>query len=141
MGTAGIICGACCLWIHNGKTKKCAGLDGKDETNADTFRCTKCIESDRKINVHLRKQMLDYTKKMASSSKSRERNNSIKRTIQDSSPKKDEIGNLSKNKRQKVDNEHMQDYSNILETQIFKTCIDCQENYEASYDELGELNC
>ena len=35
----------------------------------------------------------------------------------------------------------MQNYSNILETQIFKTCIDCQENYEANYDEPGELNC
>merc|ERR1711874_633586 len=27
---------ACCLWIHNGKTKKCAGLEGKDEANTDT---------------------------------------------------------------------------------------------------------
>ena len=78
---------------------------------------------------------------MARSSKIRERNNSIKRTIQDSSPKKGEIGNMSKKKKQKVDNEHMQNYSNILETQIFKTCIDCQENYEANYDEPGELNC
>ena len=48
---------------------------------------------------------------------------------------------MSKNKKQKVDNEYMQNYSNILETQIFKTCIDCQENYEANYDEPGELNC
>ena len=55
VGTAGIMCGACCLWIHNGKTRKCAGLEGKDDTNADTFRCTKCVESDRIINVHLRK--------------------------------------------------------------------------------------
>ena len=101
VGAAGVVCGACCLWIHNGKTKKCAGLESKDEVNADTFRCTKCIESDRRINVHLRKQMLDqYTETMARSSKIRERNNSIKRTIQDSSPKKGEIGNMSKKKKQ-----------------------------------------
>ena len=78
---------------------------------------------------------------MASSSKSKERNNSIKRTIQDSSPKKDKIANLSKNIRQKVDNEHMQSCRDILETQIFKPCVDCHENYEANYDEPGELNC
>ena len=65
MGTTGIICGACCLWIHNGKIKKCAGLDGKDKINADTFRCPKCIESDCEINLHLRNEILDYTKKMA----------------------------------------------------------------------------
>merc|ERR1711913_149916 len=66
VGTAGIICGACCLWIHNGKTMKYTGLESKDEVNADTFRCTKCIESDRRINVYLRKQMLDqYTETMA----------------------------------------------------------------------------
>ena len=101
VGVGGVVCGACCLWIHNGKTKKCAGLESKDEVNADTFRCTKCIESDRRINVHLRKQMLDqYTETMAKSSKIRERNNSIKRTIQDSSPKKGEIGNMSKKKKQ-----------------------------------------
>merc|ERR1711874_100215 len=93
-----VVCGACCLWIHNGKTKKCAGLEGKDEANSDTFRCPKCIESDQKVNAHLRKQTLDQYNIMAKSSK--------KRTIQDSSPKKDEIGNMSKNKKQKVDNEY-----------------------------------
>ena len=45
VGTSGIICGACCLWIHNGKTKKCAGPNEEDETHADTFRCPKCIET------------------------------------------------------------------------------------------------
>ena len=138
VGVGGVVCGACCLWIHNGKTKKCAGLEGKDEANTDTFRCPKCTESDRKVNAQLRKQTLDQHNIMAKSSKIRERNQSIKRTIQDSSPKKDEIGNMSKNKKQKVDNEYV---SNLLETQIFKTCIDCQENYEAIYDEPGELNC
>merc|ERR1711874_29942 len=89
VGVGGVVCGACCLWIHNGKTKKCAGLEGKDEANTDTFRCPKCIESDQKVNALLRKQTLDQYNIMARSSK--------KRTIQDSSPKNDEIG---KNKKQ-----------------------------------------
>ena len=104
VGVGGVVCGACCLWIHNGKTKKCAGLEGKDEANSDTFRCPKCIESDQKVNAHLRKQTLDQYNIMAKSSK--------KRTIQDSSPKKDEMGNMSKNKKQKVDNEYV---SNLLD--------------------------
>ena len=35
----------------------------------------------------------------------------------------------------------MQSCRDILETQIFKPCVDCHENYEAIYDEPGELNC
>ena len=34
--------------------------------------------------------------------------------------------------------------SNILDNSIFrinKTCIDCDEDYEATYDEIGRLNC
>ena len=34
--------------------------------------------------------------------------------------------------------------SDILENSIFritKTCIDCEQDYEATYDELGRLNC
>merc|ERR1711913_142075 len=96
--------------MGNGKTKKCAGLEGKDEANSDTFRCPKCIESDQKVNAHLRKQTLVQYNVMAKSSK--------KRTIQDSSPKNDETGSISKNKKQKVDNEYI---SNLLDYQIFKT--------------------
>merc|ERR1711874_859374 len=113
VGASRIICGACCLWIHNGKSKKCAGLSEKDENQADTFRCPKCLESDREINLQLRNEFLVYSKNMARDCKSKEGNNSInrtKRTLQDPSPKKDEMGNLSANKRQKVDTVHMQDY-------------------------------
>merc|ERR1711874_390424 len=80
--------------------------ENKDEINADTFRCTKCIENDRRINVHLRKQMLDqYIETMARSIKIRARNNSIKRTIQDSSPKKKgKMENMSKKKKQRTMN-------------------------------------
>merc|ERR1711874_176760 len=79
--------------------------------------------------------------------KSKEGNNSnnsidrTKRTLQDPSPKKDEMGNLSANKRQKVDTEHMQDYRSVIETQILKMCINCQEDYEATHDDPGVLNC
>merc|ERR1711874_879662 len=94
VGVGGVVCGACCLWIHNGKTKKCAGLEGKDEANSDTFRCPKCIESDQKVNAHLRKETLVQYNVMAKSSK--------KRTIQDSSPKNDEIGKNKKQKNKKL---------------------------------------
>merc|ERR1711874_425678 len=147
VGASGIICGACCLWIHGGKSKKCAGLSGKDENQADTFRCPKCIENDREINLKLRDELVFSKKYMARDCKSKEGNNSnnsinrTKRTLQDPSPKKDEMGNLSANKRQKVDTEHMQDYRSVIETQIFKMCIDFQEDYEATYDDPGVLNC
>merc|ERR1711874_625707 len=73
-----------------------------------------------------------YSKNMARDGRCKEGNNSnsinrTKRTLQDPSPKKDEMGNLSANKRQKVDTEHMQDYRSVIETQILKMCIDCQD--------------
>merc|ERR1711874_85047 len=97
VGASGIICGACCLWIHNGKSKKCAGLSGKDENQADTFKCPKCIENDREINLKLRDEILIYSKNMARDGRCKEGNNSnsinrTKRTLQDPSPKKDEMG-------------------------------------------------
>ena len=50
VGSPGIVCCACGSWIHNGKVKQCAGLNGKVVTHADTFRCPKCLESNREIN-------------------------------------------------------------------------------------------
>ena len=75
---------------------------------------------------------------------SKNSNNSInrtKRSLQDPSPKKDEMGNLSKNKKQRVDTEHMLDYRSVVEAQIVKMCIDCDEDYEATYDEPGVVSC
>merc|ERR1711874_348880 len=95
-------------------------------------------------------EFLVYSKNMARDGRCKEGNNSnnsinrTKRTLQDPSPKKDEMGNLSANKRQKVDTVHtvhMQDYRSVIETQILKMCIDCQEDYEATYDEPGVLKC
>ena len=151
VGTSGIMCCACCLWIHNGKTRQCAGLSGKDVTQADTFRCPKCLESNLEINLELRNKRVALSKKnMARDGKSKEgknsknSNNSInrtKRSLQDPSPEKDEMGNLSKNKRQRVDTVHMLDYRNVVEAQITKMCIDCNEDYEATYDEPGVVSC
>ena len=54
VGNPGVICGACGLWIHNGKIKNCTGLNGKEDIQVDTFRCPKCIKSNHKINLILR---------------------------------------------------------------------------------------
>ena len=35
----------------------------------------------------------------------------------------------------------MLDYRNIVEAQIIKMCIDCNEDYEATYDEPGVVSC
>ena len=63
VGTSGIMCCACCLWIHNGKIKQCAGLSGRDVTQADTFRCPKCLECNLEINLELRNEMVALSKK------------------------------------------------------------------------------
>ena len=88
-----------------------------------------------------------FKKNMARDGKSKEgknSNNSInrtKRSLQDPSPKKDEMGNLSKNKKPRIDTEHMLDYRSVVEAQIVKMCIDCDEDYEATYDEQGVVSC
>ena len=140
VGYPGVICGACGLWIHNGKNKKCTGLNGKEEIHADTFRCPKCIKRNREINLKLRNKTLAFFKDTVKNCKSKEGGNGIagtKRTLQDPSPKGDDMGNLPTYKKQKVDI----DFRSVLETQILKVCIDCLEDYEATYDELGVINC
>ena len=61
--SSGIVCCACGSWIHNGKTRQCAGLSGKVVTHADTFRCPKCLESNREINLELRNKTVALSKK------------------------------------------------------------------------------
>ena len=53
---------------------------------------------------------------------------------------------LEENKEKIADmgDEDKNSESNILDNSIFrinKTCIDCDEEYEATYDEIGRLNC
>ena len=144
VGASGILCGACCLWIHNGKIKKCAGLNGTDENQTDTFRCSKCVENDRELDLQLRNETLALSKNTEKDCRGKESNNSnksSKRTLVDSSPKKDERGDLSTNKKQKLNTELIQDYEDVFETKIFKKCIDCYDDYEAIYDDLSMVNC
>ena len=63
VGSPGIVCCACGSWIHNGKIKQCAGLSGKVVTHADTFRCPKCLEENREINLELRDNTVALSKK------------------------------------------------------------------------------
>ena len=142
MGYPGVICGACGLWIHNGKIKNCTGLNGKEDIQVDTFRCPKCIKSNRKTNLKLRDKTLAFFLDSSKNCKSKEGgygNAGTKRTFQDRSPKGVDMGNLPTYKRLKVDADI--DLSSVLETQILKICIDCMEDYDATYDEPGVISC
>ena len=146
VGTAGVICGACGQWIHNGKKTKCTGLDGKDKINVDEFKCPSCIENNREINLELRDRALAISKGAAKNCKSKKGDvtTGTKRMLPDPSPKKDVTGNPSTHKKQKVttlDDTIDDDFVDVLGTPIFKTCIDCMENYEASYGEPSMTSC
>ena len=148
VGSPGIVCCACGSWIHNGKTKQCAGLSGKVVTHADSFRCPKCLQNNREINLELRDNTIALSKKnTASHDKNNECNsskNSINRTkrgLQEPSPEKDERGNPCKKQRQRADTEHLMDYSNEAEEWITKLCIDCNQSYAATYDDPILVSC
>ena len=108
------------------------------------------MESGREIDLQLRNETLALSKNMGKDCESKESNNNknsknginrTKRILTDPSPKKDKMGNLSANKKQKADTDHIQDYGDVFEKQIFKMCIDCNENYEVIYDDLTMINC
>ena len=62
VGSSGVLCGACHMWVHNGKTKRCATLSGWDENQSEAFRCLMCVENGRKIDLQLRSETLTLSK-------------------------------------------------------------------------------
>ena len=151
--SSGILCGACHMWVHNGKTKRCATLSGLDENQPEAFRCLMCVENGRKIELHLRSETSTLSKNTGKDCESEESDknknsknskngiNRTKRVLTDPSPKKDNMGNPIASKKQRADIDHVQDYEDVFEKQIFKTCIDCKQNYEAFYDDPTMIKC
>ena len=112
VGSSGVLCGACHMWVHNGKTKRCATLSGWDENQTEAFRCSKCVENGRKIDLQLRSETSTLSKNTGKDCESEESDNNknsknsknginrTKRILTDPSPKKDNMGNPIANKKQ-----------------------------------------
>ena len=124
VGAGGIWCEGCSMWLHNGRIQKCSGLGNTDVYNSTTYRCPTCIGN--RNNKNTQKGEIKPNKK---------------RTNEDANSMK------SNEKKQKLySHDHEVDFIDKFMKELDeiipqKTCIDCNEEYDAIYKGMIGTKC